>query len=268
MVDRLLERAEHLDDPVALVSGVLDAAGERSISEADICARTAIRPQILPALLEHMRAKREVVPVGRTGRWIRRDGFERVTRHVDETVRKLHEKDTAVDNLPLAAVRSALSRVAPVVLEESLAHLMAKGRLIRMPNGNVKHKDHSGEMPEADREKCERVLGLLASLGARPPALEDLEAELGLKPNEVNRALRLLDTRGDVFKAEDYWFATSWVENAQARLRAFSAEHDGFTPSEARTLLDTTRKWIIPLLEALDKSGFTRRVGTKRVVKS
>ena len=40
-----------------------------------------------------------------------------------------------------------------------------------------------------------------------------------------------------------------------------------FTPADARTMLDTTRKWIIPLLEALDKSGFTRRDGQQRVLK-
>ena len=267
MVDRLLARVEHLSDPAALVQGMLEAAGDRGIVEADICAHTAIRPDVLPRILERMASEGEVLPIGRTGRWIRREGFDRVQRMLDEAVRKMHEKDRAVDNLSLAAVRAAVHRVEPVVLEEAIDHLIAKGRLLRMPNGNVKHKDHSGEMPEKDRVICEKVLTLLATGGGRPPTLEELEAEGGLGGGEVNRALRLLDTRGEVFKAEGFWFASSWVEEAKGRLAAHARAEGGFTPADARTLLDTTRKWIIPFLEALDKSGFCRRDGARRVLR-
>jgi len=46
-------------------------------------------------------------------------------------VRKLHEKDVAVVELPLAAVRAAAGRMEPTVVEEALQHLVAKGRLVR-----------------------------------------------------------------------------------------------------------------------------------------
>ncbi|MFN3430767.1 MAG: SelB C-terminal domain-containing protein [Candidatus Sericytochromatia bacterium] len=39
-----------------------------------------------------------------------------------------------------------------------------------------------------------------------------------------------------------------------------------FTTSEARELLGTSRKYVIPLLEYLDSQGVTRRVGDTRVV--
>ena len=57
------------------------------------------------------------------------------------------------------------------------------------------------------------------------------------------------------------------MEDAKQRLRAFAEEHGGFTPSDARGILDSTRKWVIPFLEALDKSGFSRRAGDKRVLR-
>lgn len=268
VIDRLLARSEHLDDPVVLVQGVLADAGDRGVLEADIAARTAIRLKVLPGLLGRLAQDREATTVGRAGKWMLRANFERVIRQVDEAVRKMHEKDTAVDNLSLAAVRVALGRMEPTVLEESLQHLIEKGRLLRTPNGNVKHKDHSGEMPEKDRVTCEQVMGMLVEGAGCPPTLGDIEADLQLTAPQVNRALRLLDSRGDVFKAEDYWFASSWVEQAKAELTAHAKREGGFTPSDARKLLKTTRKWIIPLLEALDKSGFSRRAGPQRVLKN
>ena len=267
IVDTLLERAKHLEDPVALVRGVLHAAGERGVPLGDIAAGTALRPAVLPAILASLREEKIAVPVGRQDRWMDRAAFEQVTKRLDETVRKLHAKDSAVDSLPLATIRSALGRAEPVVLEQALDHLLAKGRLVRTATGNVHHKDHSSELPPKDKERCEKIRDLLAEGRGQPPSLEDLQADAGLSGPDVTRALRLLESRRMAFKAGEHWFDGAWIEDAKDRLRTFAAEHGGFTPSDARTLLETTRKWIIPLLEALDKTGFSRRQGDKRVIR-
>ena len=38
------------------------------------------------------------------------------------------------------------------------------------------------------------------------------------------------------------------------------------TMSDIRTLIDTSRKWAVPLCEYFDESGFTRRDGDLRVL--
>ena len=43
-------------------------------------------------------------------------------------------------------------------------------------------------------------------------------------------------------------------------------ERGGLTVSEIRTLLDSSRKYIVPLAEYLDAVGVTRRVGDQRVL--
>ncbi len=267
LIDDLLERAAALDDPVALVRGSLKGEGDRGLLLEELVARTGLRPSVLPEVLERLGASNEARRVGRTERWIHVQSFERVTRRLDETVKRLHAKDTAVDALALAAVRSAMGRQEPQVLEDALAHLVEKGRLVRTPAGDVRHKDHSGELPDADRERCQRIQVALAAGRGQPPGVEDLEAQLGLGRQQVLRALHLLESRGRVFKAEDHWFDGAWLEQAKERLRTHAAAHGGYTPSDARTLLDTTRKWVIPLLEALDKTGFSRRLGDKRIVR-
>ena len=101
----------------------------------------------------------------------------------------------------------------------------------------------------------------------QPPDPAELSASLGASQAQVVRALRLLEGRGRLFHAGEFWFDSGWVEGAKRRLAEFAAKNGGFTPADARTLLDTTRKWMIPLLEALDKAGFSKRVGEKRLVR-
>lgn len=53
----------------------------------------------------------------------------------------------------------------------------------------------------------------------------------------------------------------------EARRRLASAHEQGFTPSEARQTLDTSRKYIIPILEWMDRQGWTVRTGDARKFK-
>jgi selenocysteine-specific elongation factor len=122
-------------------------------------------------------------------------------------------------------------------------------------------------MSSRDAERAAKLVDALAKGRGQPPGAEDLEALVGATTPEVFRLLKVLENRRQVFRAGEHWFDASWIEDAKARLADFARKNGGFTPSDARTVLDTTRKWVIPLLEALDKAGFSRRVGEKRTVR-
>jgi selenocysteine-specific elongation factor len=52
----------------------------------------------------------------------------------------------------------------------------------------------------------------------------------------------------------------------RTRLSEAMTGSDGLALSEIRELLNTTRKYAVPLCEYLDRVGFTRRVGDLRVL--
>jgi selenocysteine-specific elongation factor len=252
LATEMLARAARLDEPDALVEGALRGAGERGLREAEVCARTALLPEPVAAALKRLAAGGVVRRVGRTERWVLGAAFSDVAGRVEETVRRLHQKDAAVEALPLAQVRASLGRVEPSVLEDAIEGLVTQGRLVRTPAGDVRHASHASAMPRG---------------AGQPPGTADLEGEIGLPRAQVLRTLHLLESRGLVFKADEFWFDARWIEAAKQKLKAHAAAHGGWSPADARTLLDSTRKWVIPLLEALDKAGFSRRQGDLRVVR-
>ena len=67
---------------------------------------------------------------------------------------------------------------------------------------------------------------------------------------------------GGVYAASDRLSAM------KRRLREHFQEHPQLTASQARELLETNRKYIIPFLEYLDSVGFTRRQGDVRALVS
>ncbi|HZD59831.1 MAG TPA: SelB C-terminal domain-containing protein, partial [Anaerolineae bacterium] len=62
------------------------------------------------------------------------------------------------------------------------------------------------------------------------------------------------------------YFDASLVEQAKMDIKKnFSGKQ--ISPSEVRQLLDTSRKYVIPLLNYFDMTGVTRRIGESRVVR-
>jgi selenocysteine-specific elongation factor len=120
-----------------------------------------------------------------------------------------------------------------------------------------------GDRVVADSEAKEELSGearqVLARLEASPwspPAFE-------LKDRG---ALRELERRGAVIEIGEGWFASSAVDSAIGVIAGLLVENpQGFTVSDARDALGTTRKHAVPLLGHLDSIGVTRRRGDLRV---
>ena len=85
-----------------------------------------------------------------------------------------------------------------------------------------------------------------------------------IRPEELRALLRrgLVITKGGV-----YFAASATTAAARVLVKLDQARPDGFTVSEARQALGTTRKWAVPLLELLDEAGITLRRGDRRQVR-
>jgi len=112
-------------------------------------------------------------------------------------------------------------------------------------------RDELGDHPAVRR---------LAAEPFAPPPLSPADA-----PPDVRRALL---RRGIVVVQDGVHFAVTALDRAEAILRKLVAgpgrPDDGFTVGEARAALGTSRKWAVPLLEALDAAGVTVRRGDRR----
>ena len=99
----------------------------------------------------------------------------------------------------------------------------------------------------------------IAALAARPfdPPPPD-----GVPREEVRELVR----RGLVVESDGLWFAPSAIDEA-ARVVAglLVASPEGVTVAQVRDALGTTRKYLLPLLGHLDRTGVTRRRGEVRI---
>lgn len=103
-----------------------------------------------------------------------------------------------------------------------------------------------------------------------PPSLDELATATRLTAAQVNEAIRTLCEQKKICRVEgQQYFHAEAVEQAKRRIAAhIQGEGGGRLESVTfKYLVDTTRKYAIPLLDYMDKIGFTRRAGNTRYLK-
>jgi selenocysteine-specific elongation factor len=176
--------------------------------------------------------------------------------HREHPVDRVAPKDVAGRAVEAAGCPGAL---VPAVLDALVRRgaLEAEGPGLRLPS----HRVELGPEQTAARE---RLLALLGAEPFAPPALGRAAAEAGASTSLV----RELEAAGDIVRLEpDLAVLATAVEEAVARLRRAYAEEGPLTAARAKDALGTSRKYALPLLEHLDRTGRTRREGDVRVVR-
>jgi hypothetical protein len=117
--------------------------------------------------------------------------------------------------------------------------------------------DEVGESP-LDDPAARKLLEALVASPFAPPA----PAEIGTDPALVRALVRagaLVDLDGLLFSADA-------VESARGLVTGALRERGDLTVSELREVLNTSRKFALPLLNRLDSEGVTRRHGDRRTL--
>lgn len=101
-----------------------------------------------------------------------------------------------------------------------------------------------------------------------PAKMEDLSATISVARDVLDRLQGFLVDRGELIRITSDVVLSAVAIPAAVKKLAHLFDTDGaFSASQAKDVLGTTRKFAIPLLEYLDKQGWTRRNGDRREIR-
>ena len=101
----------------------------------------------------------------------------------------------------------------------------------------------------------------------QPPSVETLAGESKTDRKRIERLGTLAVAVGDLVRID----STTYLHTDSERLLRETVgklieTEGGSSVSAVREALGSTRKFVVPLLEYLDRVGYTRRVGDQRVL--
>jgi selenocysteine-specific elongation factor len=205
----------------------------------------------------------------RTGGLVHRDPFDAACKLADDTIQTFlreHPERLVCDR---GAIREG-THLDGAVLDEVLAELARARRIEIEAGGGARNPTIAAALTPAQQDLRARALARLEAAHLKPPTNDELASELGAPRAALDAVLkRLVDEKAIARVSPEYHFSQGAVELAkQAIVKNCSARKDGDVDLPSlRDALDTTRRWLIPLMEWFDGIGFTSRLGARRILK-
>jgi len=263
----VLERMRVLETgtPEDRVLDAIEAAGGGGLAAAEVARQAGLDAGEAGALLAGLSGEGRVEEV-RKNLWVTTAVLDSIADKMIEVSRSFQERNPLRWGISKEELRSKLgSGVAAAVFDRVLSRLEAEGRMFQRAD-----RVRSGSVELAlspEREQLRRkVVDLLRGSPFSPPVASDLAQrfpELGSKPTEF---LETLVELGDLVKINPtLYLHQDGLREAKRRVSEFLAAHETISVPDFKSLLDTSRKYAIPILEYFDATGFTRRVGDARV---
>jgi selenocysteine-specific elongation factor len=120
-------------------------------------------------------------------------------------------------------------------------------------------------LSQGDETGKTKILELLEKGGVQPPMKEELLLSLKLDQKHFADIMKLMSKEGSIVRINDSMYIASSVYSMMiGKLKEFYAKKPDMTVAEFRDVLNTTRKYALPLLEYLDSNKVTMRIGDIR----
>jgi selenocysteine-specific elongation factor len=152
-------------------------------------------------------------------------------------------------------------KLTTAVFDRVVADLARSGE-VSTRDDHVRLGGEAMELPADVQAKVEQVAEMLDRGGGTPPMAREIESQLGEPVHEI---LEHLTFGGEAAKVSpDLYLHRSQLRRILDWLEGYFQEHDDLNVSDLREGLGMSRKYSVPILEYLDKQGWTRRIGDVR----
>ncbi|HEX3552253.1 MAG TPA: selenocysteine-specific translation elongation factor [Thermoanaerobaculia bacterium] len=244
-------------------------AGERGVEAAEIGRRLGLPASAVTGPLAELAKGQRLIAVpeehGRARRWIAPSAVQRVTERARRVLKEYFQKDRLAESCPKAeAVRRILRGRAAELADVYLGWLEAQ-KVLTVQGDQVVLPGRSAQLTGEESKLSTAVLERFERAGLAPPSPGEVAQELKAKPQILEGVIRHLVTRGQLVKLPSGLILAA-AALAGLRRDLLATSWDRFSVADFKDRFGLTRKWAIPLLEHLDSTGATRRLGDERMV--
>ena len=235
-------------------------AGEEALAQragvSTESVRTALAEPLKSGRLHALRRSPE--------RYLAEPALRRLVARVGAELKALVEAGSgAVGTSRSTLLQRLLPGADPRWAEAVEAALVARGAMVLA--GDEARAPGREDLAAPERDLAERIAAVFGARGLNPPSPGEAAELVRHRPKVVEGLIGYLAKKGTLVRLPGGWIiARSAVDEVAARLRASGKA--SLDVGEFKEMFGLTRRLAIPLLEHLDATKITRRVGDRREV--
>jgi selenocysteine-specific elongation factor len=258
----ILERGK----PLETVALYIEDAGFAGIGERELSILANVPDKQLRGLLQDLMSRGEVIQFDREAhRFIHRDVLNKLTQKLRGELEEFHRREPLRAGMNKEELFARMPGRVDVKLFNELTQRLARGDDIIQEKDLVRLSSHQFTLAGKQEKVREKIESTYRKAGLQPPFFREVAQSLGVSDVEARQILNWMLEQGLLVKVkEDMYFHYASLEDLRSRLLDFFEEWKEMTTPQFKALTQTTRKYTIPLLEFLDATRFTIRVGDVR----
>jgi len=263
--EEVAERAKAILDEKAFAEYAVRNAEGAAATQDEIAFRTKIPSKRLETILAELAAQGTISRVP-GGQFMHRQRASQLEAAILAALDAFHREEPASVGITAESLHE-MTAIEKDLLTGFLDRMKAAGA-VALRNGLYALPSHRAAMSDAAQEAAVRVEALFKTRAFAPPEVGDMAAAAGVQPKAAETAMKTLIEHGALIKiAPDMYFHKSAVELARERITKHIEEKGSLPSVDFKYLINTTRKYAIPLLDYFDKIGVTLRIGNTRYLK-
>lgn len=194
---------------------------------------------------------------------------ETVINEMVEITKEYHQKQPLRPGISRAELKSSLSVELNTNEFNQLAEELEEEGKLELSQKYIKEAGFQVEFTGRAAEIKTEALKLFKENKFSPPEIPDLAEALDEDNLKLIReVIGALEEEDRLIRlTEDLYFTDQAIAEAEEKLKEFFVQNDSLELSEFRDIIDSSRKYALPLLEYFDEQGLTYREGDKRYLK-
>jgi selenocysteine-specific elongation factor len=262
-IKTLKERADSLCDRAMLVESIVKASQLQPISVLEVAQKLALKKDEIDPILKN-KIKEGTFLQLESG-IVHRDAIE------EASIRVVHFLEVYFRRNPLKLFCKTSVVLGALKMDENLFSIVLdtlkeNGRLV-VDGERIGLQGRRIELSSESARIAAEIERIYKDAGLKAPNKQDAVANLNAQTPRIDMLYEYLSEAGVLIHLdENLYIHRDAFNEAVKKVRSFITEHKKIDAQGAKELFGLTRKYIIPLLEAMDKQGITKRVGNYRVL--
>ncbi|MEZ5989942.1 MAG: selenocysteine-specific translation elongation factor [Planctomycetota bacterium] len=264
VIARLQSKEASLGDPEERLRLLVVEHGPNGLASDAARARLGWTAEELELVVEPLVADRRLFRDPRNKALFSAHSVGLECERIERMLAGWFRKHATTTTCPITRFRTAGAHEG--LMQMALVKLAADGRVEVLAGGRVRDLGRKDPLTPEQRERRELILARAEEAGFRPLTRPELLEGFGADAGGLLDSL--VEDGGLQLTNGGFVWGGGTIDRALAIVEAVCAEHDGVLDIPTlRDRMETSRKYLIPFLEHLDRLGVTARKGDRRILR-
>jgi len=249
------------------VEEVLRLAGFTKPTDLQLCGRAGVELDELPGVLQRLGAENRWVPIAGTEHNAVPAAVNDLAGRLAGWLERYHRSHPELPGRPVDSVLGWIERMTNRSLARPLFNEFVRNKTLKVFGRFVCLPAFAPSLSGADERLLAAMIAEIREGGFAPPSLGTLSVTSQADRKRWERLATLAVAQGELVQIDSKIYLHA---DSERRLREKVADliHEcgGVTVAQVREALDSSRKYVVPFVEYLDRIGFTRRIEDCRVL--